>query len=95
MDERENMTDQFKGISKQYVVKFEPGGERLIVNASNARIARQKGENIAAFLEIKSNGNTLAWLATEADLEHEDNVYPPPLAPEVIAEELQAQQEEE
>jgi len=69
---------------KQYVVRFEPGGERLIVNAGNARTAMNKGEGIAHLLEIKTNGAGLAFLATDADLTHEDNVYPAPLGPEEI-----------
>ena len=76
---------------KQYVVRFEPGGERLIVNANHAGTAMQKGEGLAALLEIRTNGNVGAWVATEADFTHEDNVYPAPLSEEEVTEQLEAQ----
>ena len=74
---------------KQYVVRFGPGGERLIVNAGNARTAMRKGYGIASFLEITSTKNGLTvCLATEADLIHEDNVYPAPLTEAEIGEHI-------
>ena len=90
------MTDQFTSTDnmKQYVVRFEPKGQRIIVNAGNAIAALALGRDIAEMLDLDHNGGIDTFpVLSDGDLEHTDNVYPAPI-PSVTAEEMRAYQRE-
>ena len=83
------MADQFvstEGIGDQYVVRFTPGGEMVIVNAGNAISAHAKGVEVGEMLGIDMSGGVDTYPATEADKVSSDVVYPVPMPPEKIEE---------